>query len=763
VTVERRRLLIAGVVQGVGFRPFIYRRAVAEGLVGSVRNLGDAGVEVLIEGEKNDLDAFLSSLRREQPPMARIASVTVEPCEPEGEAAFKIVASETVERVGGSLPADTGICDACTVDLLGTSRYQDYWATSCTDCGPRFTVIEALPYDRPRTSMRDFPMCAACERAYTDPLDRRYHAQTIACSTCGPRLRFDRSTDRPIDRAADALRSGRIVAIKGIGGTHLACDASNLQAVAALRGRLGRSEQPYAVMADEAMIERFALVGAEERRLLRSPQRPIVLLSKAREGLSSSISPGLHTVGVMLPYTGLHVLLFDRLDAPLVMTSANLPGKPMLVDNAEIEERLKGVADHVLLHDRRIVARCDDSVTRRSGGTTLFIRRSRGYVPERFRIDLGAETILATGPETGVTFALYDAGSLTVSQHIGSVDNLETYAFFRAAIADRFRLTGVSKPAVYACDLHPRFLTSDYAREEAERHGGRLVRVQHHAAHLISVMAERGIEEAVGIILDGVGHGLDGTSWGGEILVARDRIMDRVGSIDPIGLPGGDRGTRYPLRAAAALLVAAGFDHGEIERQLSARGMPRQEAAIVLVQIERGLNTPQTTSAGRFLDAVASWLGVCRRCTYEGEPAMRLEAAAISGQDHGIAPRIRTANGRRLLNTIEAFGVLVEMAESHPVCDVAATAQLFLAKGTAKMAVGIARERGIETIVLSGGVAYNNAISCAIRERVEKAGLSFATNEAVPPGDGGVSFGQAIYAGQGWLMSGREPAQGNTP
>ena len=752
--VERRRLLITGVVQGVGFRPFVYRRAVAGGLVGSVRNLGDAGVEVFVEGEEKDLDAFLSSLRSEQPPMARIASVTTERCEPVGEAAFTIVASDAVERTGGgSLPPDTGICDACTVDLLGTSRYRDYWATSCTDCGPRFTVIEGLPYDRPRTSMRDFPMCAACGQEYDDPLDRRHHAQTIACSACGPRLWFDRSTDRPIERAADALRDGRILAIKGLGGTHLACDASNPQAVGLLRGRLGRPEQPYAVMADEAMIDRFAAADAEERRLLRSPQRPIVLLAKTREGLPASIAPGLHTVGVMLPYTGLHVLLLERIDTPLVMTSANLPGRPMLVDNVEIEERLKGVADHVLLHDRRIVARCDDSVMRRSGGTTLFIRRSRGYVPESFRIDLGAETILATGPETGVTFALYEAGSLIVSQHIGSVDNLDTYAFFRGAIAHHARLTGVSKPAVYACDLHPRFLTSDYAREAAERHGGRVIRVQHHAAHLISVMAEQGLEEAVGIILDGIGHGLDGAAWGGEILAARDRMMDRVGSLEPIGLPGGDRGARYPLRAAAALLVAAGFDHGEIERQLFARGMPRQEAAAVLVQIEEGLNTPQTTSAGRFLDAVAAWLGVCRRRTYEGEPAMRLEAAAISGQDHAIAPRIRAANGRRLLDTVEAFGVLVEMAESHPVCDVAATAQAFLARGTAQMAVDVARERGIGTIALSGGVAYNDAISRAIRERVKRAGLSFATNEAVPPGDGGISFGQAVYAGQGWRMS----------
>ena len=748
--IERRRLRIRGVVQGVGFRPFIYRSAVTRGISGSVRNLGDAGVEVFIEGEPEALDSFIGALS-DPPPLARIDSIAVDDLPPIGESGFSIAESSDAGKRGGAIPPDTAICDRCVTDVLGDSRYHGYWATSCTDCGPRFTVIESLPYDRPRTSMRDFPMCEACAAEYTDPLDRRYHAQTIACPACGPALTFDGSEERPIERAIEALRAGEIVAIKGIGGTHLACDATDEGAVGSLRERLGRPTQPFALMAkDEAMINGFARFDPDELRLLRSPQRPIVVLRKMGGWICEGIAPGLHTVGVMLPYTGLHHLLFSEFDRPLVMTSANLPDRPMLIENQEIKARLSGIADHFLLHNRRIVARCDDSVIRKSGGRSVFIRRSRGYVPQGLIVDLGDEPILALGPETGLTFSLYADGRITPSQHIGSVDNLETYGFLQEAIDHLSNLLGIPKPGIVACDLHPRFITSRLAVELGERLSARLVRVQHHIAHLLSVMVEKGIGAAVGIVLDGYGYGLDGSAWGGEIIVASGGKIERAGSLAPVRLPGGDLAARSPLRSAAALLAAGGMPIAEIEEGLSERGLSDDEISTILLQIERGINAPFTTSAGRFLDAVSGWLGICRERTYEGEPAMRLEGIAAGGTPVELDVPVKVRDGFREVDTISAFLDMVELAEKRSAADVAASAQAALATGTAACAIAVARERGIETIAFTGGVAYNDAIAGRIRRMVEAAGLEYITNESVPCGDGGISVGQAVFAGGGW-------------
>jgi len=751
--IERRRLRIRGIVQGVGFRPFVYRTAVGMGLSGSVRNLGDAGVEVFIEGQADALDSFIASLQ-DGPPLARIDSITIDDLPPIGESGFSIAESIGSDRGGGPIPPDTAICERCVAEVLGGSRYHGYWATSCTDCGPRFTVIESLPYDRPRTSMRDFPMCEACEAEYTDPLDRRYHAQTIACPDCGPQLTFDGSFERPIERAIEALQEGEIVAIKGIGGTHLACDATDSRAVVRLRDRVGRPNQPFALMAkDRAMIEQFAIFDDDELRILRSPQRPIVVLRKRGSWLCEAVAPGLHTVGVMLPYTGLHHLIFARFDRPLVMTSANLPDRPMLIENRAIEKRLSGIADRLLLHDRRIVARCDDSVIRKSGGRFAFIRRSRGYVPEGMEIDLGDQPILALGPETGLTFALYADGRLIPSQHIGSVDNLETYGFLQEAIDHLSKLLGIPDPGTVACDLHPRFMTTRLAREMAEGASARLVMVQHHVAHLLSAMGENGVEEAVGIVLDGYGYGLDGTAWGGEIIAASGGKIERVGSLSPIRLPGGDLATRFPLRVAASLLAAGRIPRARIERELVERGLSEGELSLVLTQLERGLNAPYATSAGRFLDAVSAWLGICRERTYEGEPAMRLEAAASSGRPVEIPVPIEVRGDLRVIDTVSVFLALVELAKEKRAADVAASAQAALAEGTAAAAIASAMERGIDTVAFTGGVAYNDAIADRIRRKVEAARLIYITNERIPCGDGGVSFGQAIFAGGGWEVS----------
>lgn len=744
--VERRRLIARGVVQGVGFRPFVYRLATELGLGGSVSNRGDAGVEIVLEGEEKAISSFLASLRERLPPLARVDSIGASLLEPIGERAFSIVASREGGKGTGSLPPDIAVCDRCREDLLGETRYVGYWATTCTDCGPRFTVIESLPYDRPRTSMREFPMCPACEAEYTDPPDRRYHAQTIACPTCGPRLVFDTSSDDPVGRAAAALRAGRIVAIKGIGGTHLGCDATNRETVAALRVRLGRPGQPFALLATREILERIAAVEQEEWRLLESPRRPIVVLRKRPGALPEEVAPGLYTVGAMLPYSGLHHLLFEQLDVPLVMTSANLPGRPMLVENEKIRERLAGIADHFLLHDRRIVARCDDSVLRRSGGTVKLLRRSRGYVPDPIAVDLGEEPILALGPETDVTFAIYADGAAILSQHIGSVDNLETFAFLSEAIEHLYRLTRAAPPRVVACDLHPSFLTTRHAEELSQKTGARLVRVQHHEAHLASVMAEHDLEEAVGIILDGFGYGRDGSAWGGEVLLARGERIERVGSLAPVPLPGGDLAARRPLRMVASFLCASGLARERIERLLRERGVLSDEAQVVLGQIAVGENAPMTTSAGRFLDAVAALLDICSVRSYEGEPAMRLEAVAARGKPIDVPLEQREESGRMILDTPTAFRRLYDLAGRERPEDLAATAQETLAVGMATAGIDLARRAGMSAVALSGGVAYNDAISSRIRAEVEGAGLSFFANERVPCGDGGIAFGELVLA-----------------
>ncbi len=737
---KRIRVHIDGTVQGVGFRPFVYRIAVRVGLAGHVRNLGDAGVEIEIEGNEQAIASFLKALKEETPPLAAIAGMHLEDLPPQGQQRFSIHASSTAGDGGGALPPDVATCTPCLEDIdAPEGRYAGYWATSCTDCGPRFTVIEGLPYDRPLTSMRDFPMCAACRAEYEDPLDRRYHAQTIACPACGPSLAFvadgRENREDPLSSAVRVLNRGGLIAIKGIGGTHVACDATREPSVAELRRRLGRSAQPFALMARPDMVEGFADVTPEEWALLRSPRRPIVAVRAKGVGVAPSVAPGLHTVGVMLPYTGLHHLLLRQVGFPLVMTSANFPGLPMLVDNEAILTQLGHLLDGVLLHDRRIVARCDDSVMRMAGGGPVFLRRSRGYVPEPLAVDLGDAPLLALGGETGVVAALYHRGKVFLSQHIGDTDKLDTLEFLREAIEHLMRITGAPRPKVIGCDLHPGFATAKLAAEL-----GHAVPVQHHVAHVAALACEWGLEELVGVAADGYGYGTDGTAWGGEVIAWRGGNWERAGSLREVPLPGGDLAARRPGRMAASYLIAAGEDP-------SAAGLPPDEIEIVKTQISRGLNAPATTSAGRFLDAVAAWLGLCRARTYEGEPAMRLEAIAATGRPHPLVSSIAPGPDRLTLDTVGLFRQLVEFRRrgtSTP--DLAATAQAALAEGLARLAAHVAAREGMSTVGLTGGVAVNDCIAWAVRQAVEEAGPVFCAHRAVPPGDGGVALGQLVVA-----------------
>ena len=740
-TPVRVRVTVTGIVQGVGFRPFVYRIAVRRGLAGHVRNLGDAGVEIEVEGPREALEYFLRALEEEAPPLAEISGIAVREIPPNGDTGFRILKSAEGKGAGGTIPPDIATCDRCLADIDDPgSRYFGYWATSCTDCGPRFTVIEALPYDRPRTSMRDFPLCDRCLREYRDPLDRRYHAQTIACPACGPRLFYLEGGRKlpgdPIELAAAALKGGRIVAIKGIGGTHLACDATREEAVAELRRRLGRPGQPFAVMAPLELARGLAEVGPEAERLLRSPRRPIVVLPKRGEGLAPAVAPGLHTVGIMLPYSGLHHLLFQRIDFPLVMTSANLPGRPMLIENDRITAELSGVADGFLLHERRIVARCDDSVVRFAAGAPVFLRRSRGWVPEPIPIDLGEEPMLALGAELNVAFAIYHRGKAFLSQHIGNVEHLETQGFLGEALAHLLRITGAPRPGIVVCDLHPAFPTTRLAEEL----GQEVVKVQHHVAHVAGLAGERGLTELVGIAVDGYGYGTDGAAWGGEVIVWREGVWRRAGSLSPVPMPGGDLATLRPGRMAASFLFAAGLDP-------AGAGLSLRELRIVLHQIERRLNCPETTSAGRFLDAVSAWLGLARARTYEGEPAMVLEAAAARGRPLPVELTIREHEGRWVLDTVALFRELARLrGEGVSAADLAATAQDALARGLARIAIRVAREEGIGAVGLTGGAAVNDAIASAVKAEVERAGLRYVQHGKVPPGDGGLSFGQLVHA-----------------
>ena len=731
---------MAGTVQGVGFRPFVYRTAVGRKLAGFVRNLGDAGVEIEIEGDKDAVSSFLAALHNERPPLAAIERLDVADLPPDGSLEFRIVPSVNTGGGSGTIPPDVATCASCQGDLADPeSRYHGYWATSCTDCGPRFTVIESLPYDRPRTAFQEFAMCPDCRREYTDPLDRRYHAQTIACPICGPRLRYvenSRETiDDPITRATAAIQEGKVLAIKGLGGTHLACDATREEAVAELRRRLHRPGQPFALMAREDQLERFASPSLEERALLRSPRRPIVVLSLHPGFLAPSVAPGLDTVGAMLPYTGLHHLLLRSLPFPLVMTSANYPGRPMLIDDERILADLSQVADAFLLHNRRIVARCDDSVVRVSGGAPAFLRRSRGWVPEPIALDLGEEPLLALGGDLNVAFALYSRGKVHLSPHIGNTEHLDTLEFLRGALAHLLRLTGIPLPKRIACDLHPRFATTRLAQELGEP-----IPVQHHIAHVAGLAAEHGIDELVGIAADGYGYGTDGAAWGGEVIVWRGGAWERAGSLTPVPMPGGDLATRRPGRMAASYLLAAGLDP-------AASGLAPDEIEAVRIQVERKLNSPSTTSAGRFLDAVTAWLGIARARTYEGEPAMRLEAAASGGIAHPLPLTMREFAGRRVLDTVDLFRRLVELRSAGAsAAGVAATAQEALAQGLSRLAIEIAQERGIAAIGLTGGVAVNDGISTAAKAAVKEAGHRFVAHRLVPPGDGGIALGQLACA-----------------
>jgi hydrogenase maturation protein HypF len=744
---QRRRVRVTGVVQGVGFRPFVCAAARRLGLTGFVRNEGD-GVRVEVEGEPAALDRFRHELSTHPPAGARIAAIQVEAIPPTGSPSFVIKPSREQTGRPAFMPADVATCPACVAELFDPAdRRFRYPFLSCAHCGPRFTVIAALPYDRERTTMAAFRLCHDCRREYDDPADRRFHAQTTACPACGPRLALldadgkEVEAPDPLADAVAALLAGQIVAVKGLGGFHLACDARRAETVADLRRRKHRDEKPLAVMvADLEAAAALCEVTPAEADLLTSPRRPIVLFERrADAGLAAGIAPGQPLLGLMLPYTPLHHLLLHDFGPPLVMTSGNLSDEPIVADDADAVQCLGGIANLFLTHDRPIRSRCDDSVVRVVAGVELPVRRSRGYAP--VPIPVGCERpILAVGGDLKSVFALGRDGRAILSHHLGDLAEFGTYRAFADAVADYERLFHF-RPEVIAHDLHPDYASTRYARERAAADPGlRLVAVQHHHAHLAACLAENGVDEpAIGVTFDGTGYGTDGTIWGGEFLVGDARTVHRAAYLRPVPMPGGDRAAREPWRMALSHLV----DAGEATDLLAGRVEPRH-LDTVRAMIDRRLNSPVTSSAGRLFDAVAGLTGLRTTVNYEGQAAVELEGLAAGQAPDRAYPF--DFDGRQIDTRplIAAVGQDVRIGVSRPV--IARRFHCTVVEVVAATCGRLREETGLNTVALSGGVFLNAIVLAESSERLTRDGFRVLRHRRVPPGDGGLSLGQLMVA-----------------
>lgn len=705
-TVERRRFRVTGIVQGVGFRPFVYGLARARGLGGSVWNDG-RGVVVEAEGDPAALDDFAASLAAEAPSLARVDRVVSELLRPVGEVGFEVAPSAATGSA--PIPADVATCDECLRELFDPAdrRYR-YPFVNCTQCGPRFTIVRSTPYDRERTTMASFPLCADCRREYEDPGDRRFHAEPVACPACGPRLSL------PLDEAVSLLLAGSIVAVKGLGGWHLACDATNEEAVARLRARKHREEKPFAVLTAEP--ERLGEVEERELELLRSRARPIVLVHGRAGAVAASVAPGTEWLGLLLPYTPLHHLLAHDIGRPLVLTSGNRSDEPIAIDDDEARTRLDGIADAFLGHDRAIHRRCEDSVVR----AAFPIRRSRGYVPEALPLPVAApEPVLAAGAELKATFCVARGGEAFLSPHLGDLDSAAALAAFHADRELYLAMLGV-EPAAIACDLHPDYAASRWAREQELP----LIEVQHHHAHAAACLAEHGeTKPALALVFDGTGYGTDGAIWGGELLRCDLASFERVAHLEPVPLPGGEAAVREPWRLAALHLERAGLP------------VPWERWHVVRESLKA--NAPLSSGMGRLFDAVAALLGVRDRVTYEGQAAIELEQLAGKTPAEPFAWRL----GETTTSLVTDCYLALAAGRSH-----AQVAAAFHETVAAAAAAACVEAGNVDTVVLSGGTFQNLRLVGSTRRRLEAAGFRVLSHERVPPNDGGISYGQAAVA-----------------
>ncbi|MBT8171963.1 carbamoyltransferase HypF [Candidatus Bathyarchaeota archaeon] len=746
---------VSGIVQGVGFRPFIYRIAVKHNLAGYVRNRGDAVVEIVVEGKRDNINQFIKNIQNKKPVLAQIYNiVTSRKKEEDSFSGFKIRQSSEITKTSGSvIPPDVSICNECLNELRNPeNRRFNYFFITCTNCGPRYTIINRLPYDRPNTTMKEFQMCEKCATEYDDPLNRRFHAQTVACSICGPKVFLASSEGEqleskdPIRETGKLLEEGKIVAIRGNGGFHIATATTIAQPIIRLRKDKHRKQKPFAIMApDMKTIRSFADVNLWESEALTSYRKPIVVLKKNENyNLSEFVSPELNNIGVMLPYTGMHSMLFDFIKEPaFVMTSANPPNEPIIIGNENAITKLGSKVDYFLLHNKKIAQRCDDSVIRFHDNNPCLIRRSRGFSPEPIQVINGSDrNILAVGGELNVTACLFSENKAFISQHIGNVENLETLHFLKDSIDHLLKLTNCSIDVV-ACDLHPKFTTTKLAQEMKKKLDCQLVQVQHHHAHAVALMTEWNVEEIIAITCDGYGYGSDGTAWGGEVLYCNKERFQRVAHLEKHPMIGGDLATYYPLRMNAGIL------HEEVDvakwllKHSNKFPHGKKEVEIIMKQLDDD-SVLKTTSCGRVLDAVSAMLGICYKRTYEGEPAIKLESMASKGRDIlELNPKI----SGNILETKYMVNKIFDEKDRKSVPDLACSVQSYLAKGLAQLAIEEAERMQVKHIGFSGGVAYNQAMTKTIRKTVEKSGVTFLVHNKIPAGDGGTSFGQAIVAG----------------
>lgn len=778
---EGKRIRIRGTVQGVGFRPWVYRMAVAAGVGGRVRN-DSSGVTIDAFGEPGALQAFEQALHMSPPAAARIAEFDTTTIPPEPTAAFVIEHSETTAARQVSIPPDLATCDDCVRDIFDpANRRYRYAFTNCTNCGPRFTIATDVPYDRAATTMAPFEMCGQCRHEYEDVLDRRFHAQPTACPTCGPRLqavwpvnapgrattqeRTDahvsdvhscipallrscvgsgRGSADPVEVAARAITDGLIVAVKGVGGFHLACDATSETAVRRLRARKHRDEKPLAVMVRTIeAAESLAVVDSEHRALLLSPERPIVLLER-RSGslLAASVAPGNRQIGLMLPYSPLHHLILADTGRPLVMTSGNLSDEPIAFTNDDAVARLSGIADLLLIHDRDIHTRCDDSVAAVVDGAPLLIRRSRGYVPRAIALAQPmVRPVLATGALLKNTFCLASGTQAFLGPHIGDLENLETYDSYTTAIERFQRFVGI-RPELVACDLHPDYMSTMYAQGRGEP----VIQVQHHHAHVVAAMAEHGLDgPVIGLAYDGAGFGTDGTTWGGEVLLVTPARFDRLATFRPIALVGGDRAVREPWRVALALMLDAcdGVLPTDLDRLMPSVGIPERETMASLIR--GGVQVSLARGVGRYFDGFGALFLDRRRSAFEGQVALEWNQVADPGtrriypfdiderrdpMEVDLRPSVRAA-------VAEALGGV-------PVGEIAAAFHNTLASATAAVVARVSKRAGPLQVVASGGCFQNVRLAESVRASL--AGVEVFMHGQVPPGDGGIALGQAVVA-----------------
>jgi len=745
--VERRRIHIQGVVQGVGFRPFVYGLATRHQLAGFVSNQSD-GVHIEIEGPVSALEAFQSELKSHPPPLARIDSFNVEVIPACSDSKFTI--HESAAQTGPSTPVspDVATCADCLKELMDPAdRRYHYPFINCTNCGPRYTIIKDIPYDRPFTTMAAFPMCPACSSEYHDPSNRRFHAQPNACPVCGPHIWLEPSLETGGAALAEVrkqLLDGKIVAVKGVGGFHLACDATNSNAVAELRRRKNRGDKPFGLMAkDLNQIRQYAEVDSDEAAQLERRERPIVLLRrKDNISLSPEVAPGTALLGFMLPYSPLHHLLLE--DRPLVMTSGNLSDEPICREDDEALKRLSSLADSFLLHNRDIHVVCDDSVVRIHEASELPIRRARGYAPLPVQLERDVETVLAVGAELKSTFCLTKGRYAYLSPHIGDMENLETVHALERGLT-HFRAIFRCDPTRVICDMHPGYLSTGWAENFSQKNGLPIIKAQHHHAHVASLMAEHGLdptENVIGVAYDGTGFGTDRAIWGGEILIANSASFRRAAHLKYVKLPGGDAAIKRPYRVALTHLAAAGIEWSHDLPCVAAT--PANELPLLRKQIDTGFNCTDTSSMGRLFDAVASLLGVCHLASYEGQAAIELEM--ISDPSASGAYCFDLIDGEVIvIDPAPVFHAMIsDFRRKVPLSVISARFHAAVADSMVEVCCRLQSESATKTVALTGGVFQNVRLLQLSKARLIDRGFKVLTHHIVPPNDGGLSLGQAV-------------------